>query len=368
MSRTIYLDAPCIGELEKDYLCRAIDSGFVSTIGPLVEEFETLISKYLSTTEAVSVQSGTAALHIALHELGIGSGDEVIVPALTFIASVNPVIYVGATPVIVDVDRKTWNIDPVLLEAAITPNTKAIIPVHLYGNPCDMDSIMAIARKHNLFVIEDATESLGATFKGIQTGTFGDFGCFSFNGNKTITTGGGGMVVGCDSRRLEHIKFLVNQARDESQGYFHPEVGFNYRMTNIEAALGLAQMRQLGTFLNIRKQFNQCYRTYLETTDSIHLQGEHPQASSSFWLTCGTLKAGILVPSLQATLRAQDIQTRRIFIPLTEQPPYKKFVRYGCPVALEIFHHGICLPSSALNTPEDVVRVCAVINDFLGKG
>lgn len=365
MSKTIYLDAPCLGEIEKEFLCRAIDSGFVSTIGPFVEEFETIISNYLATSKAVSVQSGTAALHVALHEHGIGPGNEVIVPALTFIASVNPVMYMGATPVIVDVDRETWNIYPESIEAAITPKTKAIIPVNLYGNPCDMDSVMAIARKHNLLVIEDATESLGATFKGIQTGTFGDLGCFSFNGNKTITTGGGGMVVGSDRLRLEHIKFLVNQARDESQGYFHPEVGFNYRMTNIEAALGLAQMKQLGTFLNIRKKFNQRYRAELGATDSIHLQGEYTLASSSYWLTCGTLKEGISVPSLQASLSRQDIQTRRVFLPLSEQPPYKKFVRHECPVALEIYHHGICLPSSALNSLDDIVRVCDAIKEFL---
>ncbi len=365
MFNTVCLDAPCIGDLEKEFLCRAIDSGFVSTIGPFVDEFEAHFSDYLATLKAVSVQSGTAALHVALHELGIGPGDEVIVPALTFIASVNPVTYVGATPVIVDVDRETWNIDPELLESAITSHTKAIIPVHLYGNPCDMDSIMAIARKHNLFVIEDATESLGATFKGIQTGTFGDLGCFSFNGNKTITTGGGGMVVGNDARRLEHIKFLVNQARDESQGYFHPEVGFNYRMTNIEAALGLAQMKRLDTFLNTRKQFNQLYRAELGTTDSIHLQGEYSLASSSCWLTCGTFKKGISIAALQAALHKQEIQTRRIFLPLSEQPPYTRFSSRECPVALDIYHHGLCLPSSTLNKPEDIVRVCDVIKEFL---
>lgn len=365
MSSTVYLDAPRVGEMEKEFLCRAIESGFVSTIGPFVDEFETLFSSYLATPNAVSVQSGTAALHVALHELGIGPGDEVIVPALTFIASVNPVTYVGATPVIVDVDRETWNIDPVSIEAAITSNTKAIIPVHLYGNPCDMDSIISIARKHNLLVIEDATESLGATFKGSQTGTFGDLGCFSFNGNKIITTGGGGMVVGIDARRLEHIRFLVNQARDESQGYFHPEIGFNYRMTNIEAALGLAQMTQLDSFLNIRKQFNQRYCAELGTTDSIQLQREYPLASSSCWLTCVTLEEGISVPSLQAALRKQGIQTRRIFLPLSEQPPYIKFARHECPVALDIYHRGICLPSSTLNKLENIVKVCDAIKGFL---
>lgn len=365
MSKTVCLDAPCIGALEKEFLCRAIDSGFVSTIGPFVDEFETLFSGYIASLKAVSVQSGTAALHVTLHELGIGPGDEVIVPALTFIATVNPISYVGATPVIVDVDRETWNIDPTLLEAAITAHTKAIMPVHLYGNPCDMDSIMAIARKHNLFVIEDATESLGATFKGTQTGTFGDFGCFSFNGNKAITTGGGGMVVGNDARRLEHIKFLVNQARDETQGYFHPEIGFNYRMTNIEAALGLAQLKQLDSFLKIRKQFNQHYRDELGAMDSIHLQREYPHASSSWWLTCGTFKEGISIPSLQAALHKQEIQTRQVFLPLSEQPPYAKFLRHECPVALDIYHHGLCLPSSTLNKPEDIARVCNAIKGFL---
>ncbi|HTP64919.1 MAG TPA: aminotransferase class I/II-fold pyridoxal phosphate-dependent enzyme [Geobacteraceae bacterium] len=361
MSKDVYLDAPNIGELEKEFLCRAVDSGFVSTIGPFVEEFERQFSRYLAVDRAVSVQSGTASLHLALHELGIGPGDEVIVPALTFIATVNPVSYVGATPVFVDVDRDTWTIDPPGIENAVTERTRAIIPVHLFGNPCAMDAIMAIARRHNLFVIEDATESLGATFRNRLTGTIGDFGCFSFNGNKIITTGGGGMVVGRVLDRLAHIKFLVNQGRDESNGYFHPEIGFNYRMTNIEAALGLAQLVRLDTFLGQRKKLNQCYRNEFDGTDLLRLQGEHLNGTSACWLTCGTVAAEIDIPSLQSALREQRIQTRRVFLPLTEQPPYKKFVRIDCPTSREIYRQGICLPSSTLNGHGDISGVCEAI-------
>jgi perosamine synthetase len=365
MSRPVQLDAPSVGEREKVFLCRAIDSGFVSTVGPLIGEFETLFADYLGAKKAVSVQSGTAALHVALHELGIGPGDEVIVPALTFIASVNPVMYVGATPVIVDVDRETWTLDPQRVEEVITEKTRAIIPVHLFGNPCDMDAIMGIARKHGLSVIEDATESLGANFRGRQSGTIGDYGCFSFNGNKTITTGGGGMVVGNDEDRLSHIRFLVNQARDESPDYFHPEIGFNYRMTNIEAALGLAQMERLDAFLQLRKVFFDHYSAGLGTLKEFRLQAEYGPGYSSRWLTCATVAEGTDLSSLMASLRGRGIQTRRVFKPINEQPFYTRFVRQECPVAREIHERGICLPSSTLNDVADIVRVCTSIKELL---
>jgi len=206
---------------------------------------------------------------MALYEVGIGPGDEVIVPVLTFVATVNPIKYVGATPVFVDVDIHTWNIDPAKIEENITKKTKAIIPVHLYGNPCNMDEITKIAYKHNLYVIEDATESLGAKHKGVHTGTLGDLGCFSFNGNKVITTGGGGMVIGNNEKHLAHIKFLVNQARDESKGYYYPEIGFNYRMTNLEAAVGLAQFKRLNDFLVKKRTFNMIYRDELKSCKEI---------------------------------------------------------------------------------------------------
>ena len=253
----IYLDDPNIGDLEKEYMARALESGFVSTVGPFVPEFEEGFAEYIQSAGGVSTQSGTAALHMALHELGIGEGDEVIVPVLTFVATVNPVLYVGATPVFVDVDRETWNVDPAEIKKSISERTKAIIPVHLYGNPCDMEAIMRIAKRHGLYVIEDATESLGATYHGKYMGTFGDFGCFSFNGNKIITTGGGGMIVGDDAEGLAHIRYLINQAKDASREDYHEEVGFNYRMTNIEAALGMAQLQRLDNFLGKKGYFGQ---------------------------------------------------------------------------------------------------------------
>lgn len=366
MSRNIYLDAPNIGDLEKQYLTKAIDSGYVSTIGPYVSEFENKFAKYLATKKAVSLQSGTSAIHISLHELGIGKDDEVIVPALTFIATVNPVIYVGAKPVFVDVNIKTWNIDPGEIGNKITKKTKAIIPVHLYGNPCNMDEIMKIAKKHHLFVIEDATESLGAKYKGKHTGTFGDFGCFSFNGNKIITTGGGGMVVGNNKCRIEHIRFLVNQARDESKEYYHPEIGFNSRMTNIEAALGLAQMEKLEGFLKCKRACYDVYREELKEIKFIHFQEEYDNAISSWWLICVVLEKDIDVAKLQKELNGKGIPARRVFMPIMEFPPYKSYKCEDYKSSYHVYERGLCLPSSTLNSKDDIYYVCKTIKKLIG--
>lgn len=361
------LDAPNIGEIEQQYLSKVIKSSFVSTFGPYVGAFEKGMSAFVSAPSAVAVQSGTAALHMALYELGIGPGDEVIVPVLTFIASVNPVKYVGATPVFVDIDPRTWNIDVVQVENAITPKTKAIIPVHLYGNPCAMDAILKIANKHHLYIIEDATESLGATYDGKGMGTFGEFGCLSFNGNKTITTAGGGMVIGKDSRRIEHIRFLVNQGRDESRGYFHPEIGFNFRMTNLQAGLGLAQMERLPEFLEIKKKFFEIYRNELKSLSRVHFQEEPKNASSSWWFTCVLIDDVENMADLQKRLKEKGIPTRRFFMPLVEFPMYKGTAE-GCekyPSAYAVYEKGLCLPSSTLNSAEDIKQTAKVLKEEL---
>jgi len=360
------LDAPNIGKLEKRYINKAIDSGFVSTFGPFVSEFERKFSKCLGINKSVSTQSGTAAIHIALHELGIGKGDEVIVPVLTFIATVNPVIYVGAKPIFVDVDVKTWNIDFREIEKKITKKTKAIIPVHFYGNPCNMEEIIRIAKRYNLYIIEDATESLGAKYKGRYTGTFGDLGCFSFNGNKIMTTGGGGMVVGNGNKKLDRIKFLVNQARDESRGYYHPEVGFNYRMTNLEAALGLAQLEKLDRFLEKKTMFSAIYREKLKDIKHIEFQEEHEGGENSHWLTCIIFKNDIDIPVLQKKLNKKGIPSRRIFMPLTEFPPYKIYKHERYKNSYYIYNKGLCLPSSTLNSEDDVRYVCRNITRMAG--
>ncbi len=365
MTRIIYLDAPNVGEEEKAYAAKAIDSGYISTAGPLVPEFEQKFAVWAGKNRAVSTQSGTAALHVALYEMGIGAGDEVIVPVLTFAASINPIVYVGAKPVFVDIDEKTWNMDIPSIEKKITRRTKAILPVHLFGNPCAMDEIMKIAKKHKLAVIEDATESLGSRYKNKMTGTWGDLGCFSFNGNKTMTTGGGGMVLGQDHKRLEHLKFLVNQARDEKQGYYHPEIGFNYRMTNIEAAIGLAQLGKLEKFLQLKRQFHDIYRQELDGIKAIAFQEETKGAESVRWLTCIRFTRAIELGNLQAKLRERGIQTRRLFMPVTEFPPFKSNKKSAYKNAYEIYKTGLCLPGSTLNTAEDIRYVCKTLKEII---
>ncbi|MDD3375041.1 MAG: aminotransferase class I/II-fold pyridoxal phosphate-dependent enzyme [Candidatus Omnitrophica bacterium] len=362
MSKKIYLDDPCIGELEKKYLCEAIDSGFVSSVGPFVKQFEQKMADYLGVPSAVAVQSGTAAIHMALHELGIGPGDEVIVPALTFAATVNPVLYVGANPVIVDVDSKTWNIDPDKIKKAVTEKTRAIIPVHLYGNPCNMTEIMQIAEEHGLHIIEDATESLGATFQNKPTGTFGNFGCFSFNGNKLITTGGGGLIVGRDQKKMDHIRYLINQAKDSDRPGFHSEMGFNYRMTNIEAALGLAQLERLQEFIEKKKRIFSIYEEFL--SDKIDFQQEEAGGSSSRWFSAGWVNGQKDVTA--GVMKEYGLLVRDIFIPLTQMPYFKKYSVH-CSISDKIYNHALCLPGSTMNDEkvikEAVVAIREVLND-----
>ncbi len=365
MYKEIYLDAPNLGETEKQYLARSISIGYVSTLGPFVSEFEKKFAKYLNVKKAVSTQSGTAALHMALYELGIKKGNEVIVPALTFVATVNPVKYVGAEPVFVDVDPDTWNISPGEIEKHITEKTKAIIPTHLYGNPCNMDEIMEIAKEYKLFVIEDATESLGAKYNDKHTGTFGDLGCFSFNGNKIITTGGGGLVAGNNGKRLEHIKFLVNQARGESKDHYHPEIGFNYRMTNLEAALGLAQMERLNEFLIKKRKFHDIYRKKLKDTENMHFQEEYENAESSFWFSCIIFDKEIDIPRLQEELKNKGVPTRRIFMPITEFPPYRTCKKGEYKNSYYIYEKGLCLPSSTLNSENEIYYVCEKLKELI---
>jgi len=364
MCSQIYLDAPNVGSREKRYINEAIDSGYISSVGPDVARFEESCARYLRAERAVSTSSGTSALHISLYELGIGPGDEVIVPPLTFIATVNPVLYVGATPVFADVERHTWNIDPASVEKAVTEKTKAIIPVHLYGNPCNMDEINRIAQKYNLCVIEDASESMGAKYRSNYTGTLGDLGCISFNGNKTITTGGGGMVVGSNAKRLDHIKFLVNQARGNGPEMYHPEVGFNYRMTNLQAALGLAQIERIEEFLAKKKDFNLLYKELLSGLKHIHFQQEYEFSRSSWWFTCIITEEPEMRNNIELQLNEKGIPTRRIFKPLNEFPPYgnSRFISNGN--ARFIYERGLCLPSSTLNKTAQIRNVCSAIREI----
>jgi len=364
-TQRVLLDAPSLGESEKRYLCRSISSGFVSTVGPFVPRFERKMAALLDVSDAVAVQSGTASLHIALLELGIGKGDEVIVPALTFIAAVNPVLYVGARPVFVDAAIDTWNIDPDAISRRITSRTKAILPVHLYGNPCNMDRIRHLARRHGIAIIEDATEGLGARFRGRYLGTLGTLGCYSFNGNKIITTGGGGMVVGHRRRQLSHVRFMINQARLGRETFSHPEVGYNYRMTNIEAALGLSQLGRLQAFLRKKKKFHDIYRQELSGSP-VAFQGMYPHSESSWWFTAIMLEDRLTASRLERRLADKDIPVRRVFPPVTEQPPYLEYRQGTYPCAKAIYDRGLCLPCSVCNTEKQIADVAKKIRTILG--
>ena len=359
---TLFLDAPHVGDLEKKYIGDAIDSTFVSTIGPFVPKFESTFADYLGVPKTVAVQSGTAALHMALVALGVTHVDEVIVPSLTFVASINPILYAGATPVFVDVDPDTWTLNPDAVKSAITSKTKAIIPVHLYGVPGQMDAIISIAKEHGLLVIEDATESIGASLLGAYTGTWGDLGCFSFNGNKVLTTGGGGMVVGYDEDQIERIKFLVNQARVESKGYYHSEMGYNYRMTNIEAAMGLAQFSQLAYFLDRKKRYRQIFEEALG--DSVVFQQAPTAGKSSHWFTA-IRRLGKSAEELQTRLKEKGVVTRRNFVPAHHFPYLQKFVRSAMPVTEMLYDEGLCLPSSTLNDPAEVQKGAWLIEETI---
>lgn len=361
----ILLDAPNIGELEKEYVMHALESGYVSSVGPMVTEFEECFAAYVGARYAVAMVNGTAALHLALRLLGIGPGDEVIVPALTFIATVNPVVYVGATPVVVDVDPLTWNIDPYEVEKVVTDRTRAIIPVHLYGNPADMHRIIELAREYGIYIVEDATEALGATYKGQHVGTFGDIGVFSFNGNKVITTGGGGMLVTSNPVLVSRARLLVNQGRAPGAiEYEHLEIGYNYRLTNLQAALGLAQMERLPEFLSTKRRNAALYRELLQNKPGLEWQHELEEAVSNWWLFSVLIDPdnfGVNRNAVREKLVAAGIQVRPLFMPLTKQPSYKHYGLNGCPKAESLHKNGLNLPSTSFLTAEDIRLACQVL-------
>ncbi|EFQ24232.1 DegT/DnrJ/EryC1/StrS aminotransferase [Aminomonas paucivorans DSM 12260] len=366
--RSLLLDAPNLGELEKEYLCRCVDENYVSTVGPFVGEFEERFAAYVGCARAVSVQSGTAALHVALMVSGVGPGDEVICPALTFVATANPILYVGAVPVFVDVDPETWTLDPRGVERAITPRTKAVLPVHLYGVPCAMDELGELARRHGLTVIEDATESLGATYQGRMTGTFGHLGCFSFNGNKVLTTGGGGMIVTDDDELGGRIKHLVNQARDPQKGFWHTGLGWNYRMTNLEAALGLAQLQRLPGFLEKKRDFVGAYREILDDLPQVRFQQAPEGSLPSWWLPSVTLEGTASVSSAQEALRERGVPTRRVFQPLPALPQFAPFAKGTYPVAEHLFARGLNLPGSTCNDDGMIRFAAEALRRVLSEG
>ncbi len=368
MSQTqtrIPLSVPLLAGNEGAYLQACIEENWVATNGRFTRAFEEAFADRHGFQDAVSTVTGTAALHTALVELGIGPGDEVIVPDLTFIASANPIRYVGASAVLADVDRQSYTLDPAQLEELVTDRTRAIVAVHLYGHPVDMDPVLELARSAGLFVVEDATEALGSLYKGRPCGTLGDIGCFSFNGNKVITTGGGGMLLARDPDRLAHMRLLTLQGRvPGSREYLHSDVGFNYAMSNLQGAVGLAQLERLDELLRARREHAVRYGEALADVEGLSFACEQPWARSNFWLSSVLVdQARYGEDRLELAERLSDggVETRPFFLPLHLQAPYRGCATVPPRTSAHLHEVGLCLPSSASLAPADQDRVLGLL-------
>ncbi len=352
-----------MGETEARYLGQCIDENWVAGRGRFVDEFEALFAEIHGCPSAVSTTSGTAALHLAMIELGLGPGDEVLVPALTFVATANAVRYVGATPVFVDSDPATYTMDPSDAAAKITARTRALVAVHLYGHPADMDELGELAGEHGLTVVEDATEALGSRHRGRLCGTIGDIGCFSFNGNKVITAGGGGMVL-ADADRLEHIRHLSLQGRQpQTLEYLHDEVGFNYTLSNLHAAVGLAQLERLEDLIARRRTLAARYAASIARAPGLTFCAEMPWAQSNFWLMSVLVDAGVYGRTreqLMGRLEHAGIDSRPFFTPLPDVGAHRRTGNTSqVPVARRLHAEGLVLPSSTSLGDADQDRVLA---------
>ncbi len=352
---------PVLDGNEKKYVLDCMDTGWISSAGKYIALFEEAFANYCGVAHGVACSNGTTALHLALSALGVGAGDEVLVPTLTFIATANAVRYCGAEPVFVDSEPRTMNIDPEAILGKLTPRTKGIIVVHLYGHPVDMDPIVELARKRGLFVVEDAAEAHGARYKGRKAGSLADASTFSFYGNKIITTGEGGMVTTNNAELLEKMRILRGQGMDPQKRYWFPVVGFNYRMTNIQAAIGLAQLEQIERHLRMRQEVAGWYRGALTPfLDVVTLPTIEDWAHHAFWAYSILLKSSSLMgrDDLIEALSADDIETRPLFYPVHTMPPYGKEGE-SHPVAEALSQRGITLPMHGLLNRDDVSFICS---------
>src|SRR3989338_3125602 len=384
-SELIPLSVPVLGGREWEYLKECLDTGWVSSAGPFVERFEREIARYVGVTQAVATVSGTAALHIALRVAGVEEGDEVLVPALTFIAPVNAIRYCGAHPVFIDADPATWQMDVKHLERVLerceirpdapdpsTVSTKtcwntrtgrrvrAILPVHLLCLACDMEAIRALARRHHLRVVEDAAEGMGVRYRGRHVGCWGDVGCLSFNGNKIMTSGGGGMVVANNNPAMaEQARYLTTQAKDDELEYIHRAIGYNYRLTSLQAAVGLAQLEQLDGFIERKRRIAQAYEAGLRGLDGITLMPKPDGIEPTYWLYTILLREGTKVPQRQAFiawLRDAGIEARPLWHPIHRLPPYEGCQAEDIACADDLYALGVSLPSGAGLSDADLDR------------
>lgn len=368
--KRIFLSAPTMNGAEQKFIKEAFDTNWVAPLGKNVNEFENELAAHIGSAHAAALSAGTAAIHLALKLLEVEQGDFVFVPSLTFSASCNPIAYEKAIPVFIDSEPDTWNMSPEALRKAflVYPNPKALILVHLYGTPAKTDEIMAICKEHNVPVIEDAAEALSSTYKGKYVGTFGKFGIFSFNGNKIITTSGGGMLVSDEDILIKKARFLATQARDPARYYQHSEIGYNYRMSNILAGIGRGQLSVLEEF---KQKKNLIYREYKERLADIReitMNPMNPDGDANNWLSCITLEKECRVTPNQImdALEAENIESRPVWKPMHLQPvfAYCDFFQEDegeLSVSEDIFNRGLCLPSDVKNTKRDMNTIIKVI-------
>ena len=373
MEKRIFLASPHMSEegYEKEYIKEAFDTNWIAPLGENVNKFEEELANYVGAKCGAALSAGTAAIHMALKALDVKEGDIVFCLSLTFSATANPIIYQNATPVFIDCDRETWNMDPEALKKAFEkyPNPKAVVIVHLYGTPAKMDEIMAICNEHNVPLVEDAAESLGATYKGKQTGTFGKFGIFSFNGNKIITTSGGGMLVSDDEERIQKVRFWATQSRDKARYYQHSEIGYNYRMSNIVAGIGRGQLKVLNDRLAKKKEIYETYKEGFKDITEIEMKPVPVDTKPNYWLSTMLLKEESKVTPLNImeALEKENIESRPIWKPMHMQPVFEKydFIKVeDKPVSEDIFARGVCLPSDTKMTKEEQQEVIRIIKEL----
>jgi perosamine synthetase len=361
--------APVLAGREKEYVADCMESGWISSSGKYVELFEAAFAEFCGVGHAITCCNGTAALHLALVALGVGQGDEVIVPTLTFVATANAVTYCGARPVFVDSEPETWNLDPAQVEAKITARTKGIIAVHLYGHPAEMDALRRIARRHGLFLLEDAAEAHGALYKGRRAGALADVAAFSFYGNKIIATGEGGMVVTNDDALAARVRLLRGQGMDAELRYWFPVIGYNYRMMNIPAAIGLAQLEQAEWHMRRRREVATAYLKLLGDVPGLRPQGESELVQHAYWMftvILDEMRAGR--DEVMKQLGERGIETRPVFYPLHILPPYREAARGGeFPVAERLAGRGISLPTWAGLNRENIDYICGSLRAVLEK-
>lgn len=371
--KRIYLSPPHLSGLEAQFLQEALESGWIAPLGPQVEAFEREFAQAVGTSYALALSSGTAALHLALILAGVGPGDEVVVSTLTFAASAFPVLYLGARPVFADSERSSWNMDPALLAEFLEARgkrgklPKAVVLVHLYGQSADIAPIRALCEAYGVILIEDAAEALGATYQGRTPGTFGRMGIYSFNGNKIITTSGGGMLVSDDGALIARARKLATQAREPVPWYEHVEVGYNYRMSNLLAAVGRAQLRTLEERVEARRRIFQRYLEALSDLPGIRFQPEAPWGRHTRWLTVMLVDReafGRSPEAIRQALEKEGIETRPVWKPLHLQPVFQGAERVGGEVAEDLFRKGLCLPSGSSLTPEDQDRIIEAIRNL----